>query len=141
MRSHKVKPFAVSGRAVSIFAHVVAKCLLVQIAKEMERLDANVCAAQSALEQAPKVFKIVGVHLAVHVGDGMIYHLVHVIPNETFIGWQGVSEESRASRDLLAYFQLQWLLFAAVDYGNANVSAAFENAENGSLALVPHVHL
>src|SRR5271163_4946266 len=141
MRGNKLKSFAVSSRTFGILAHVVAKCLLVKIAEKMERFDANVGSAKPALQETPKVFEIVGVNFSVHVGNGVVYHLVRVVSNKSFVGWQGVGEESRASCDVLAHFGLQRFLFAARDYVSADLATAFEESNHRSLALVAHVHL
>ena len=46
---------------------VVAENLFVEVAKQMEWLDADIGALQLALEQAPEVFESVGVNLSVNV--------------------------------------------------------------------------
>jgi hypothetical protein len=55
-RRHKAIP-------VVSFPLVEAEGLLVEIPKQMKRLDVNVGALDRALEQAPEIFETVGVHL------------------------------------------------------------------------------
>jgi hypothetical protein len=51
---------------------VVAIRLFVKIAEQMERLDADVCAMQAALQQRPKILHRVGVNIAIHVLNRVI---------------------------------------------------------------------
>src|ERR1035441_2527015 len=53
-------------------AVVVAKCLFIDIAEQVERLNADVRAMQATLQETPEVFHRVGVDLAVHVLHGVV---------------------------------------------------------------------
>src|SRR5947207_625259 len=50
--------------AVAHLAGIESKTLLVQVPKQVERLDTDVGSLDSALEQRPEVFEPVGVNLA-----------------------------------------------------------------------------
>src|ERR1035437_2423995 len=125
----------VSQRIIFCRAIVVAESLLVQITEKMERLDANVSAINAALQQAPEVFKAVGVDAPVHVLHGMIDNLVRVFTLKSFIGEQGISVESRASFDVLSDFRLQFFFLAAGNHSSADLSATFENTHDSGFVL------
>ena len=108
MRSNVLKSLAVSDRAISVLAHVVAKCLFIQIAKQREWFDTHVGSLDSALEQAPEVFKVVSVDVSVHVGDGMVNDLVGIVASEIVVGRKCIGKEKRASGYVVADF-LRWL--------------------------------
>ena len=72
---------------------------------------------------------------AIYVLHGMVNNLVSVVAFESFIREQGVSVEGRASFDVLSHFRLQFFLFAAPDYGSANLAAAFKDAHDCGFVL------
>ena len=53
-------------------AVVIAERLFVQITEQMERLNADIGAMQTALEQAPEILHRVRVNIAVRIFDRMI---------------------------------------------------------------------
>jgi hypothetical protein len=57
---------------IVVFALIEAKCLLVQIPEQMKRLAINIGAFDAALEQAPEIFKSVGVNVALGVANRMV---------------------------------------------------------------------
>jgi hypothetical protein len=57
-------------------AHVVGEHSFVQVAEEMERLNAHVCAMQTPLEQAPEVLNAIRADPTVDVLDGVVDGLV-----------------------------------------------------------------
>ena len=57
---------------------VVPIRLLVQVAEQVEWLDADVGAAQGAVEQGPEVFHRVSVHHAVHILDSVVDGLMGI---------------------------------------------------------------
>lgn len=67
--------------------------LLVEVAEEMEGLDAHVGSLDRALEQAPEVLKAVGVDVADRVALGMVDDGVDVIGLKAVIGANLVGEE------------------------------------------------
>jgi hypothetical protein len=70
---------------IQLLAVVIAKRLLINIAEQVERLDANVCSVQTALEQAPEIFHGIGMHVSVDVLNGVVNHLVLKL-SESLIG-------------------------------------------------------
>ena len=70
----------------------------------MERLNAHVGPADAALEQAPEVLQRVRVDLSVHVGDGVVDHLMRVLPGEPIVRPQVIAVERRARFDVLFHF-------------------------------------
>jgi hypothetical protein len=98
MRKHTLKPLAVIHRHLAI---VVTEYLLVQIAKQVERLDANVGSLESALQERPEILKAIGVNLAVNVSLGVVNDSVLVAANvESLIGQEriGIDFATLASR-------------------------------------------
>ena len=79
---------------VAQFAQVVGEQPLVQIAEQVERLDADVGAMQTALQQAPEVFDGVGVGVPVHVLNRVVDDFVRVISIETLVGRKLVAEDA-----------------------------------------------
>src|SRR5262245_44603367 len=57
---------------VAILPLVEPKRLLVQVAEQVERLNGNISALESAFQQRPKVFETVRVDLPVNVGFGVV---------------------------------------------------------------------
>src|ERR1035437_8223599 len=97
----------------------------------MKRFHAYVSAIDAALQQAPEVFKAVGMNAPVHVLHGMIDDLVRVFALESFVGKQGIGVEGRASFDVLSDFRLQFFFLTAGNHSSADLSATFENAHDG----------
>src|SRR5215472_16919154 len=73
-----VKPLAVMHGRILLSAIVEAEHLFVQITEQVEWLYGNVSPFQPALQQTPKVFESVRVHLAVYVSIRVIDDLVRV---------------------------------------------------------------
>ena len=65
-----------SKSIVSQLPKVVAEHLLVQITEQMKGFHADIGTLQLALEQAPEVFKPVGMNLSVYVFLRMVNNLV-----------------------------------------------------------------
>ena len=61
---------------VSVLALVESERLLVEIAEQVKRLDADIGSANRSLEQAPEILKPVGVHVVSDVANGMVDLLV-----------------------------------------------------------------
>ena len=72
----------------------------------MERFNANVGAADAALQERPEVLKAVRMDATVNVLHCMVYDLMRVFSSESFIRKQSVSVESRARLDVLFNFRL-----------------------------------
>ncbi len=64
-------------------AVVVSERLFVYIAKQVERLNADVGSTQAALQQTPEVFQTVRVNLSAHVLFGVVDDFVNVLVIES----------------------------------------------------------
>ena len=86
--------------AVSQLPLVEAIGLLVEVAVEVERLDADVGTAEGALEQAPEVLQPVGVDPAVDVPDGVVDSLMRIVALQAVVARQVVAVEGGAGGGL-----------------------------------------
>ena len=120
---------------VHVQAVVVAERLLIEVTKEMERLDTHVGSADTALEQAPEVLKAVGVDAIVDVFDGVIHNLVSVLPRKSLVGEKRISVECRASFDVLLDLRLESGLLAVGHNRCANTSAALQHPHDDHLVF------
>jgi hypothetical protein len=73
--------------SVAKLAMVESKRLLIDVSKQMERLDADVGSVQTTLKQAPEVLQSIGVHLAIHITLGMVDDIIRVIGAEPKVGY------------------------------------------------------
>src|SRR5712692_3073319 len=80
---------------VSLLALIKAKHLLVQIAEQMERLDAHVGALDATLEQRPKVFDPVHMDAAFCVFLCVVDHVVCVLWIDTRVANPRIGEHLR----------------------------------------------
>jgi hypothetical protein len=74
----KVEAISVSDRVIASSAIVKLEFLLVQVTKQMERFYAHIGSVDATLEEAPKIFQAVRVHIPANVFDCMIYDLMRV---------------------------------------------------------------
>src|ERR1700724_1484652 len=88
---------AEEAHAVGHLAVVEPEGLLIQVAEEVERLDADVGSFDRALEERPEVFQIVGVDLALGVAFGMVDDLVDIVLAEFVVGRQRIVNSSDPS--------------------------------------------
>ncbi len=121
-----------SSSIVRQFAEVVPEHLFVQIPEQMELFHAYVGSLESALEQAPKVFESVCVNLPVNVFFGVVNDLVleSLLP-ESLIGHERIGVDRAPRFDVSANLSLQSVLSAIAYDRAANLSAAFQNANDG----------
>ena len=84
------------------FPIVESERLLVNVAEQVERLNADVGSMQAALQQTPKVFHAVGMNITFHVFDCMIDNSVLVVRAQPIIRFQLITEDGRACFDVLA---------------------------------------
>src|SRR5437879_6220610 len=68
----------VESAKVIIFAIVETETLLIDVTEKMERFNADIGSANGALEQAPKVFDSVGMHVALNIAFHVIDDLMDV---------------------------------------------------------------
>ena len=118
------------------FPKVVPENLFVQIPEEMERFDADVSALELALEQAPEIFKSVGVNLSVNVRLRMVYDLMlEPLVLESLIGHECIGVDRAACLDVCADVGLEQVLFAIADDRSANLAATLKDALNCDFIL------
>jgi hypothetical protein len=117
-------------------AKVVAKYLFVQIAEQVKRLNRNIRALQSALEQTPEVFQSIGVNLPVNVRFGMVDNLMlESVILESHVGHERIGVDRTACFDVSANIGLQRELLAIGDGGRANPAAALQDAHYSGLVF------
>ena len=95
------------GLIVHALAVVVPERLFVKIAEQVERFHAHIGTADTALQQAPEVFKAIGMNTTIHILDSMIHNLVGVVGSQSFVGEQRIRVESRTRFDMLSDLRLQ----------------------------------
>ncbi len=124
MTHRHLKTVAVANEVVFLGAIVIPEHLLIQVAEQVKRLDIYVSALQSAFEQAPEVFKSVGVDLSVNVAFGMVNRLVSkILIIQTLIGHKGVGVDRAMCFDVSANLRLQVVLPASGNNVGANLAA------------------
>jgi hypothetical protein len=117
---------------VSQFPKIVPEHLFVQIPEQMEGLHANIGALELALEQAPKVFESVGVHLSINIPFRMVNDLVlEPLLFESLIGHERIGVDGAPRFDMSANISLQRVLFAIADYSSANLATTFQDSHHG----------
>ena len=116
-------------------AVVVAKCLFIDIAEQVERLNADVRAMQATLQETPEVFHRVGVDLAVHVLHGVVDDGVLIVVFKSVIGLQFIGEDRGPGFNMFTHLFLQFR-FASVVYNHrTHVSVALHHAKHHGLVL------
>ncbi len=131
LRHAEFKPLAV----VHVLAVIKAEHLLIEIAEKMERLNRHIRAMQLPLYQTPEVFNRIRVHLAAHVFNGMVNYFMLKVLVESDIRPESVSVKRRANFDVLTNQWLHGRLAPFVYDLGANLPAALNEADNGSLVL------
>src|SRR5207302_6181258 len=70
---------------------VIAKRLFVNVAEQVEGLDADVSSLQAALQETPEILKPVGVNLTIHVLNGVVNNLMLEIFAEPIVRFQRIA--------------------------------------------------
>src|SRR5437773_2309286 len=65
--------------ATRLLASIEPECLLVEVAEEVERLDAHIRPPDGPLEEPPEIFHAVHMDVAVHVLNRVVYDFVCVV--------------------------------------------------------------
>jgi hypothetical protein len=120
---------------IRIGSMVVSECLFVQVAKQMERLDADVGTMQAAFQKTPEVLHRVRVDVTVNVLYRVIYDGVLIVGLQPVIGLQFVTEDSGACFDPLTNGCLQFFLRAAGNVPGYNLTAALHHSEDDLFVL------
>jgi hypothetical protein len=61
----------------------------------------------ATLKQVPEAFQVVGMHLAVHILDGVVGDGMFVVGVQPFVGQQFIAEDGRASFHMPAHLSPQ----------------------------------
>jgi hypothetical protein len=134
MTHHTEKPSQVRDKRIFLGAIVEAKYLLINIEKQMEGFDADVCALESALEQAPEVFESVGVDLAVNVLLRMVdYLMCEILIVQSLIGHKRIGINRAVRLYVFANLTLKLIFAIGRQNNSANVSATLQHAERDNL--------
>ena len=96
----------------------------------MERFDADVGSARARLSRLQKFSRPLVWMLAVHVGDGVVNNSMHVIGIQAAIAKHRISEESRASFNMLFDDRMDGLLLSVGKDHGADLSAALKDSED-----------
>ena len=121
-----LEPLPVSpNSAVGILPLIVAESLLVKIAEEVERFNANVCPLDAPLQQAPVVLQSVRVASAPNVLYRMVYGFVDVIRFQSFVALQGVGVQTRTDFHVRPNLRVQGALFRVFKNLRADFATAF----------------
>jgi hypothetical protein len=116
---------------------VVAERLFVQVAEQVEGLDANVGAVQTAFEQAPEVLHRVRKDIAVHVLDGMIDDSMAVVFIQSIVGEKFITEDSGTRFDALTDQALQFAFAASLDVIHYDLAATLYHSEHDFFTIWP----
>jgi hypothetical protein len=131
--SHDLTYRQIEPRGIVHFPIIVAASLLVDIPKQVERLDTHVGAVQAALQKRPEVLQSIGMDLAFNIRLRMVDDLVRKVLFQTPIGEQFVGVDVRSFADVFFNDWLKSFLFAVLDYGRSHFAAALEHSHYDGL--------
>jgi hypothetical protein len=109
---------------------VEAKCLFIDVAKQVERLYADVGSMQATFQETPEVFHHVGMNVTVCVLDSMVDNCVLIVCAQTFVRLQFIGEDRCACFDVLADLLLKFSLATIVYNEGSHVAAAFDHTHD-----------
>lgn len=109
---------------VSGLAPVEPECLLIKIAKKVKRFDRYIRALDAALQKRPEVFNPVSVHVAAHVFDRVINHVMDVLSLKLIVGAKRISVDGGAKLDVLINFGVKLAARCVLDYHRADFALA-----------------
>jgi len=127
------------ARSVITRSVVEPERLFVNVAEQVERLDADIGAVDAPLEETPKILQAVRMDGTVHVGLGVVNSLVEIIAVQPFIRLESVGVDGRTKFYILADMGLQAALLAVCDDAGLDhampwAAVPFEDADDDSLA-------
>src|ERR1035437_1193333 len=114
---------------------VVAESLFIDIAEQVERLNADVRAMQTALQETPEILHGVGVDVPIHVFDGVVDDGVLIIAFKTIIGFQFIAKDGSARFDSFADQGLKVFLLSSIDVLRYDLAATLHHPEHNFFAL------
>src|SRR5579864_9208852 len=100
----------------------------------MERFDRNISTFQPALQERPKVFEPIRMHLPVYISIGMIDDLVRVLGSESEVGTPFIGVEFRPWMHMLPYDGLHRLPFAILNHFRPDVAATLKDSDHDGLS-------
>src|ERR1700688_1432865 len=101
----------------------------------MKRFHRNIGARDAALEKTPEILQAIRMHAAIDVLSSVVNDLMRIVRRQSIVGHECIAIESRASGDVLVNLRLQFMLLATRHDFGANLSAALQDAHDGSLVL------
>src|SRR5207245_5015205 len=101
--------------------------------------DTDIGALDSTLEQTPEVFNGVGMHVASHIFNSMIYDLMSIFTFQAFVRDIGISEKIGATLNMASNFTMQADTCRvrqdfSSDFAVLRNSAALQHAHDNGLA-------
>jgi hypothetical protein len=112
---------------------VVAKCLFINVPEQVERLNANVGASETPLQETPEVLQPVGMNLPINVRLGVIDDLVRKLLTQAPVGKQFVGIDIRSLTHVLLNERLESIFLAVLNHGCPDFAAALEHAYHDGL--------
>jgi hypothetical protein len=128
LRAHNSESFGVSQ-----LTSIVTEGLFIEVAKQVERLDADICSVELPLHQRPEILHCVGVDVTIRVLHGVVDDLMPVIFGQAVIGLQRVSKQRRTRCNVLPDVRVKFMLAPGRNGKGANVAAALHHTESDSL--------
>ena len=102
----------------------------------MEWLDAHIGSTDGALQEAPEVFKAIGMDSAVHIGDGVVDDLMPVLSCKPFIRVECIGINCGPFLNMLFDLGEKSLSFGARNNMSPNFSVTLQESENGSFVFM-----
>lgn len=120
---------------VSQLANVVAKRLLIQIAEQVKRLNADVCAVELPFNETPEVLHRVCVNVPVRVLNCMIDDLMLEVRRQAIIGPKRVAKQRATGLHILAQVAMQFMLTARRNSEGTYLPAALNHSKRNGFIL------
>lgn len=116
--------------------------LFVQVAEEMEWLDAYIGALDCSLQEAPKVLNAVCVNLAIDIPLGMVNNAMIVIGLEVSVRQEGVRKYLCPRSNIPSHFRTKDVAASAANDSSPNCAlpvraVPLQEAQNGGLSDCP----
>ena len=127
-----LKPVRILERLLAV---IVAKHLLVEITEKVKRLHADIGSIDPTLQEAPEVLDAVSVDVIPDVGFGVVDNHVDVNFAQALVGTQCIAVKRSSDFYIGLNMLLQHFLLAVPDHGTPELSAALQQAHNGSFVL------
>jgi hypothetical protein len=131
---------------IHVLPIVIAKCLFVDVPKQVEQLYRNVGSLQTSFKQAPKIFEPVRVDLPIDLFLSMVDNLMREVLIQAPIGNQLVSIDLRSFANMLFNDGLKSGFLPVLYYSRSYFAAALEHSHHDGLLKrvvlsLTHVHI